>query len=528
MPDTIATNIDQVAPLTWPSVGWKPVCVLPLCNPGGSGIPTATSQAIVASPSLDGAATKFSVTGPAYTNALWVYIAGVNDPATYFVADYELYISSPSFALAQAFEIDMFDFSVTDNVEYMMGTQYNRVLGLWQIWDASTGWVNTSVTVAPTSGGWTHIQQQAHRIPGDLTHVYYDFIVINGVTHWYSGTVGVPMTGAAATLPGGWSSAVGIQYQIDIAAAGSGGTPVEMSIDKAGFKALLVAPATGGGGGGIDNISPPYFLDPKPLSYYISLLTSEYRNAPNINAFLAMLLTPVDDLNACLSSMNAAFDIATAVGQQLDWIGQLVGISRTLPYVPASGGQILTIQIVARGTGYTNGDVITVVQGGASGGTAHLQVHGLIERLFILTPGANYTNAVGLATTGGSGTGLTVGITAAAGGGVSQVLSDADYRILLRAKIAQNQWDGTIDSLYSVWQELFPGGIIIINDEQDMSATIILAGAFSPTTISMISNGLIVPRPEGVQYNYVFGNLPLFGFDRNDTYVAGFDTGNFA
>ena len=54
--------------------GWKPVCILPSCNPGGSGTPTATSHTIGhATPSEDGHSMEVSITGPQHSNALWTY-----------------------------------------------------------------------------------------------------------------------------------------------------------------------------------------------------------------------------------------------------------------------------------------------------------------------------------------------------------------------------------------------------------------------------------------------------------------------
>jgi hypothetical protein len=112
--------------------------------------------------------------------------------------------------------------------------------------------------------------------------------------------------------------------------------------------------------------------------------------------------------------------------------------------------------------------------------------------------------------------------------GVSPVLDDATYRVLLKARIAQNQWDGTVDGLQGVWESLFPGGRLSINDNQNMSATVILSGAFSSITQDLITNGLIIPRPEGVQYTFTFAALPLFGFDRTDAFVSGFDAGKWS
>lgn len=112
--------------------------------------------------------------------------------------------------------------------------------------------------------------------------------------------------------------------------------------------------------------------------------------------------------------------------------------------------------------------------------------------------------------------------------GVSPVLTDPVYRLLLRAKIAQNQWDGTLGSLYAIWKVLFPGGVITVIDNQDMTAFVTLTGSFSSIVQDLIVKGYIVPRPEGVLYNIGFGNLPAFGFDNNNAFVAGFDIGMFA
>jgi len=125
------------------------------------------------------------------------------------------------------------------------------------------------------------------------------------------------------------------------------------------------------------------------------------------------------------------------------------------------------------------------------------------------------------------GASRTVGFQPSAG--VSPTLDDVTYRILLRAKIAQNQWNGQIPSLYSLWSQLFPGGTIALQDNQNMTATIFLTGSFSSIIEDLIVNGYIIPRPEAVLYNYVFSTtLPAFGFDQNNAFIAGFDIGHFA
>ncbi len=110
--------------------------------------------------------------------------------------------------------------------------------------------------------------------------------------------------------------------------------------------------------------------------------------------------------------------------------------------------------------------------------------------------------------------------------GVSPVLDDNTYRILLKARIAWNQWDGKIASMYPIWKSLFSSGTIIVHDNQDMTATIILAGTFTSIIQDLITNGYIIPRPEGVQYTYSFGTLPIFGADENNAFIAGADLGH--
>ena len=61
-----------------------------------------------------------------------------------------------------------------------------------------------------------------------------------------------------------------------------------------------------------------------------------------------------------------------------------------------------------------------------------------------------------------------------------------------------------------------------------MTAIVAVTGTFSSTIKDLINNGLIVPRPEGVQYTYQFGDGPFFGFDYDNAFISGFDTGKFS
>ncbi len=72
-----------------------------------------------------------------------------------------------------------------------------------------------------------------------------------------------------------------------------------------------------------------------PESYYQSLLTSLYRNAPNFNAWIAAVLDFGQDIAMFLDSASFAFSIGSARGDQLDRVGTFLGLSRTLPFQPS-------------------------------------------------------------------------------------------------------------------------------------------------------------------------------------------------
>lgn len=180
---------------------------------------------------------------------------------------------------------------------------------------------------------------------------------------------------------------------------------------------------------------------------YLNLLTSQYRNSANLNAWLEDNLNYLDSITTLLDLFTWYFDLDSAEGDQLDIIGSIVGVDRTLTFQPS--------------------------------------------------------------------------------GGVSSILDDENYRILIKAKIVKNHWNGTIGSLVEAWSLLFPDGQIIVTDNQDMSMDVLIVGDFSTLTSELITNGYIVPKPEGVKINYVSATLPSFGYDLETTYVDGYEIGNW-
>nr|WP_254456769.1 DUF2612 domain-containing protein [Brevibacillus sp. HD1.4A] len=83
--------------------------------------------------------------------------------------------------------------------------------------------------------------------------------------------------------------------------------------------------------------------------------------------------------------------------------------------------------------------------------------------------------------------------------GTSPMLDDQNYRIALKAKIAMNQWDGTVPRVYEIWKQLFPDATLIITDNQDMSMKATIQGSLGLQSVYLVTLGYIIPKPSGVR-----------------------------
>lgn len=114
-------------------------------------------------------------------------------------------------------------------------------------------------------------------------------------------------------------------------------------------------------------------------------------------------------------------------------------------------------------------------------------------------------------------------------------LSDDVYRLVLKAQIAINQWDGTVGDLEDLMEDIFDGtGIEMqIIDNMDMSISInaIALNGIDNTSaelIEVIKSGALTVKAAGVRVkslDVIDPAYPLFGFDIDDTAIAGFDNG---
>lgn len=144
---------------------------------------------------------------------------------------------------------------------------------------------------------------------------------------------------------------------------------------------------------------------------------------------------------------------------------------------------------------------------------------------------------------------------------ISSKLDDENYRTVLKAKILQNQWQGTKKEIYDFWKERFPQTPILVIDNQDMSYDVLISG-YSPipsttttnvgvpigllllitgngntvTTYSeltvqdkinkaLIENGYIFPKPVGVRVNYIYTSNPIFAYGPESDYLKGYGKG---
>jgi hypothetical protein len=211
------------------------------------------------------------------------------------------------------------------------------------------------------------------------------------------------------------------------------------------------------------------------LLQYTTLITSEHNGRPNFMALLQALVQPsIDSQNLC-NTFPSLFDIEVAVGDQLDIIGRWVGVSRNLS-VPVTG-VFFSWGIVGLGWGQGNWT-------------------------------SPFDTSAGMI-----------------------VLADGDYRTLLLATIASNQWDGTIPGAYDIMQLLFEltGVQMIIQDNQDMSmSVIVLSHTTSAVFISLLKSGLLIMRPAGVNIvGYFQATAPIFGWGPTSNIIQGWGTGNW-
>lgn len=104
---------------------------------------------------------------------------------------------------------------------------------------------------------------------------------------------------------------------------------------------------------------------------YTNLPTTENITKPKFMGFLEAILENLINLGTTIESIETAFDVQNASGNQLDVVGELVGLQRLLPYVPATGTRLmdddeyrlaLQMKIARNEWDGTNGSAIEILQ----------------------------------------------------------------------------------------------------------------------------------------------------------------------
>lgn len=84
--------------------------------------------------------------------------------------------------------------------------------------------------------------------------------------------------------------------------------------------------------------------------------------------------------------------------------------------------------------------------------------------------------------------------------GSSILMPDQYYKILLKAKIAKNTSDATIDGIIDAVEIITSTPVQTLIDGQDMTFSIIFADTLEPAERIMLTEFDIVPRPQGVKF----------------------------
>lgn len=205
------------------------------------------------------------------------------------------------------------------------------------------------------------------------------------------------------------------------------------------------------------------------VSDYLALVTPQHADKPKFMATLGLVAGCFVDQFNVTSDMVKAFDLDQASGVQLDAVGLWVGLSRAIR--------------VPIGNVYFAWDTLGVGWD-----------QGVWKR------------------TSDPDTGITL-------------LDDHSYRLLIRARIGANHWDGSNEDSVGILNGIFsPEGLMPkLTDNQDMSMTISLAGGqLSALSKALIDGGYIPVRPCGVLVNYEYRIYDLlldgsFALDGSET-----------
>ena len=206
-----------------------------------------------------------------------------------------------------------------------------------------------------------------------------------------------------------------------------------------------------------------------------NLLIKQYWEKPKAKAEIELQASTWETTRIFLASLDSAFDLDNAIGAQLDVLGRIVGISRSVPDV---------IPKV-----YFGFDINPIDKGFAS-------------KFDPLRIGGPFYSKFSSAFT-------------------DLQLGDNDYRFFIRIKAALNRAAGYVSSdIYISIQDVvlsaFDGHAYVV-DNLDMTLTLYVSTVVSLDRLRLIQALNLLPKPQGVRYKVIIQAEPglTFGFSNN-------------
>ena len=210
---------------------------------------------------------------------------------------------------------------------------------------------------------------------------------------------------------------------------------------------------------------------------YKKLLIIQYADKPNALAQIELTIGKLEQIYSLALSLEQAFDLDYAVGKQLDILGKIVGINRSVPFA-----------VPKNYFGFSDNPTT----GGPMGNK------------FLSVVAYPMKNKFEIPYSTGK-------------------LNDYNYRFFIKAKIIKNYAKGTmIDSdnlsIQNTVDYLFKNEAYIV-DNKNMTMNIYINNTFDFNMVQYIEQLDLIPRPQGVRYksiiSYVDGET--FGFNPNNT-----------
>lgn len=219
----------------------------------------------------------------------------------------------------------------------------------------------------------------------------------------------------------------------------------------------------------------------------VNLLIKQYWEKPKAKAEIALQASTWEKTRSFLDALDPAFDLDNAVGAQLDVLGRIVGIGRSVP------------------------GVVPKIYFGFS---INPNNEGFASKFDPQRIGGPFFSKFSSAFT-------------------DLQLGDSDYRFFIRVKASLNRASGYLSSdkyidIQDVVLAAFDGRAYVV-DNLDMTLTLYVSPVVSLDRLRLIRALNLLPKPQGVRYKLIIQAEPgsTFGFSNNPSskgFASKFDS----